>query len=709
MHKQHWQLGQLIFDPQRRTLQLAGQHCYLEPKQAQLLLLLAQNAGEPISREQLITEIWLGRVVSDSAINRAVSLLRKACARLDPATEYIATLPKLGYCLLPAATLMTTATEPDAVAISESDSTSDSAEIAVPTPPAQVAVFASRRTRLVWPLILLGITVIVASGFWLQSAKHIADEPDKVLIPSPLTSFDGAEFNISSSQDGQLLYHRRDAKGSIQLWLRNEQQDKAIVTVPGHAMNGSISPDGRQLVYRWLTDQQCQIMLLPLNPAGPEQVLFDCPPDSVFQAGWSPDSQHFYYRLRQSKTQPYLVYRYQVATANQQQLTLAEPDSDTGAIALAVAADGQQLAVAHYLTHDTSRLSLYRLTADQQLQLLQSADLASGIVDLSWPENQPLLVASSNQLYLLTEDLQLQHYFYSQQQINSVTSSKNQLYFADQQQQANIWRQPLGVGAAGTADQATAPAADQKPLIVSSRLDILPRINQQDTELLFLSTRQGMHQIWRKPFNGAEHLLAALPTPASFTRLSWSFDQRSVYFSQQGAVYQLELANSQLTQLFKADHQAFVVNPGPDGNSVIYSSNKTGDWQLWRYQLQSKQHQQLTLQGGYSGYVQGNTLYFSKFHQDGLWQLDLTNNEEQLLLADFDKINWLNWQLQDKAIVYFKPGHGIYRQSLLNNVPPELLLADSPQLVHHYSVSNQAIYFVKRLPPQGDIYQLPLP
>ena len=204
-------------------------------------------------------------------------------------------------------------------------------------------------------------------------------------------------------------------------------------------------------------------------------------------------------------------------------------------------------------------------------------------------------------------------------------------------------------------------------------------------------------------------MLAALPAPAGFIRFSWSFDQRSIYFSQQGAVYQLELANGQLTQLIQAEHQAYVVNHGEDNNSLIYSSNKSGDWQLWRYQLQGSAHQQLTTQGGYSGYQAADKLYYSKFHQDGLWQLDLASGEEQLLMADFDKVNWLNWQLQGESIVYYQPGAGIFRKSLVTAAEPELLLAHSPEMVHHYSVSNQAIYFVKRQPPQGDIYQLPLP
>ncbi|SNY49063.1 DNA-binding winged helix-turn-helix (wHTH) domain-containing protein [Arsukibacterium tuosuense] len=715
MNKQQWQLGRLIFDPQRRTLQRAGQQCTLEPKQAQLLLLLAEHAAEPVSREQLINEVWQGRVVSESAINRAVSLLRKACASLDPATDYIATIPKLGYCLLPDARLLSTVT------VSETEE--NTAPLIPPhnaDKPEQSTVkmtearpTASRNSMVIWLSVVLAIAVVAASWAWLQSAPA-ATTQNKVLIPEPLTSFDGAEFDISSSIDGQLLYHRRDAEGKIQLWLRSEQQDKPLIAtqVQVQALNGSISPDGKQVVYRRIDGNQCQIMLLSLDSASPERALFDCPTDSAFEASWSPDNEYFFYRLRQSKTRPYLVYRYQIATANLQQLTLADPASFNGAVALAIAADGQQLAVASYLTPARSRLSLYQLADGQPPQLQHTTDLDIAVVDLNWPAGQPLMLASNNQLFSLAADYSLKHYFYSQQPVNSITSTAQHLYFASQQQQADIWRQPLQDA---DTDTDTVQAADSDtggnavPLIYSSRLDILPRVNQQDTELLFLTTRQGLHQIWRKPHNGPEHMLAAIPAPAGFIRLSWSFDQRSVYFSQQGAVYQLELANGQLSQLFSAEHQAYVVNPGPDNNSLIYSSNKTGDWQLWRYQQQGDVHQQLTTHGGYSGYHQSNTLYYSKYHQDGLWQRDLDSTEEQLLLADFDKINWLNWQLQGESIIYYQPGAGIFRQLLGKQTEPELLLAYSPELVHHYSVSNRAIYFVKRQPPQGDIYQLPLP
>ncbi|MDX1678108.1 winged helix-turn-helix domain-containing protein [Arsukibacterium sp.] len=698
MDKQLWQLGQLIFDPQRRTLQHSGRQSTLEPRQAQLLLLLARHANEPVSREQLISEVWQGRVVSESAINRAVSLLRKACTRLDPATEYIATIPKLGYCLLPDARLV----QPGATTVS-GIMPATPVRALNDTPPDTVAADPPGITikQMTIGLALIITVAIAAAGWvWQQSMPAGLAGQNTVLIPTPVTSFDGAEFDISSSDDGQLLYHRRNAEGNIQLWLRSGQQNKPLIAGPLQARNGSISPDGNKLVYRRLDGNQCQIMLMPLRPAGPERALFDCPHDSVFEASWGPASDYFFYRLRQDKTRPYLVYRYQLATTHQQQLTLADPASFSGAAALAVAANGRQLAVASYLSAQRSRLSFYLLAEGQSPILRHTVDLDIEVVDLNWPADQPLVLAASHQLFTLTADSGLNHLFYSQQAVNSITSSGGRLYFADQQQQADIWRLPLSAS--------TDPAAASL-YIESSRLDILPRVNQPDSELLFLTTRHGLHQIWRKPYNSPEQMLAAIPAPASFIRFSWSFDERSIYFSQQGAIYQLELATGQLTQLIEPEHQAYVVNPGPDKNSLIYSSNKSGDWQLWRYQLQGAIHQQLTSRGGYSGYQQAQMLYYSKFHQDGLWQLDLSSGQEQLLLADFDKINWLNWQLQDESIIYYQPGTGVFRKLLAADTEPTLLLAHSAELVHQYSVSNQAIYFVKRQLPQGDIYQLSLP
>ena len=118
---------------------------------------------------------------------------------------------------------------------------------------------------MIWPLVILLLLILTAGWAWSQFYPEAGKEQKNILIPIPVTSFDGAEFDISSSNDGQLLYHRRNSAGKIQMWLRHGQQHKTLTTLPEQAINGSISPDGYRVVYRRLDGNHCQIMLLSLH------------------------------------------------------------------------------------------------------------------------------------------------------------------------------------------------------------------------------------------------------------------------------------------------------------------------------------------------------------------------------------------------------------------------------------------------------------
>jgi len=80
------------------TLDLSdGSHsCSLEPRVAHLLEYFLDHPGEVLSHDQLVDEVWDGRVVSDEAVRRAVSSLRHALPP-DVAQEWIKTIPRKGY------------------------------------------------------------------------------------------------------------------------------------------------------------------------------------------------------------------------------------------------------------------------------------------------------------------------------------------------------------------------------------------------------------------------------------------------------------------------------------------------------------------------------------------------------------------------------------------------------------------------------------
>jgi transcriptional activator of cad operon len=228
-------------------------------------------------------------------------------------------------------------------------------------------------------------------------------------------------------------------------------------------------------------------------------------------------------------------------------------------------------------------------------------------------------------------------------------------------------------------------------------------------DLVFLSNRQGEQQIWRKVAGQSEQRLAKLPPPAEFVRMARSEDGAELVYSQQGAVYLLDINSGHTEQILDESAKAQVVNFGANNAQLIYSSNQSGDWQLWSFDRQSKRSRQLTTHGGYSGYYWRGELWYSKYHQDGLYRLD-PRGQEQQMLSNFDKINWLNWQLLDGEVYFYQPDQGLMQWSVATPEQAARLVLPTPTgFMHHYQWTRDALWYVKRATAQGDIYQLALP
>lgn len=72
----------------------------LELRMAQVLLLLAENAGEIVTRDTFFDKVWEGRTVTDDALTRCIKNLRQALGDTKRPHRFIETFPKRGYCLI---------------------------------------------------------------------------------------------------------------------------------------------------------------------------------------------------------------------------------------------------------------------------------------------------------------------------------------------------------------------------------------------------------------------------------------------------------------------------------------------------------------------------------------------------------------------------------------------------------------------------------
>ena len=92
-----FQIGHWRVEPANNQLRSNGESRQLEPRMMDLLVYLADHAGETVSKEDIFAAVWAETFVTDSALWRCISELRQILEK-DPADPpLIVTVPQRGY------------------------------------------------------------------------------------------------------------------------------------------------------------------------------------------------------------------------------------------------------------------------------------------------------------------------------------------------------------------------------------------------------------------------------------------------------------------------------------------------------------------------------------------------------------------------------------------------------------------------------------
>jgi len=90
-----WAFGSIAFDEGRWQLSVGGEVIELERKPLEVLQYLLHHAGEVVTKEELLSTVWEGRIVVEAVLTNAIGKLRKALR--DDEQRIILTLPRVGY------------------------------------------------------------------------------------------------------------------------------------------------------------------------------------------------------------------------------------------------------------------------------------------------------------------------------------------------------------------------------------------------------------------------------------------------------------------------------------------------------------------------------------------------------------------------------------------------------------------------------------
>jgi len=92
-----YQFGPFVLDTVQHALLKEGKSVALTPKTYDTLLLLVQNAGRMLSKEELMQTLWPDSFVEESNLTQQVSMIRRALGESASNPRYIATVPSRGY------------------------------------------------------------------------------------------------------------------------------------------------------------------------------------------------------------------------------------------------------------------------------------------------------------------------------------------------------------------------------------------------------------------------------------------------------------------------------------------------------------------------------------------------------------------------------------------------------------------------------------
>nr|WP_283161411.1 winged helix-turn-helix domain-containing protein [Xanthomonas nasturtii] len=326
-------VGQCVVDIASREVHAPGakRPLRLAPKSLAVLVTLARQPGQVVTREQLLAEVWPDTLPTNDVVTQAVTQLRKALATHGgQRSEHIETIAKTGYRLmatvaweaqahasttLPQDNLGSRAPEWAQTGNGGASAPNPSGGGAQPVPgasgqpvaPIAAASLASRQRRWM-ALAIASAALLVVLGLavrtvWLRAPAPEAAQASAVL-GSPkrpyqvITAGGGFDLTPSLSPDGAMVAYAsltRDRPGTSILVKTTDNAYPRVLDTPAPGVSDRLpawSPDGREIAFsRKAPDGSCRVMIAAATVAAAAREVVRCDGADMLSFSWSPDGR----------------------------------------------------------------------------------------------------------------------------------------------------------------------------------------------------------------------------------------------------------------------------------------------------------------------------------------------------------------------------------------------------------------------------------
>src|SRR5690349_14000179 len=674
----HYRFGDFIVDTDQKLLLRQDKELPLTPKLFETLLILVENGGRIVQKEQFMERLWPHTFVDEANLTSNIRQLRKSLGDNAREPQYIETVTKRGYRFIA-----------NVETVNNGDLTATHAPV-------------TSRKRLTWKLVIALATaaVVVLSAefvfwrFFKASSKNLGDLAGNLppLKIERLTD-SGQSSSAAISPDGKYVAYTQMFKGRYSIWIRqlttntNSEIVSPTDNIVGMAFSHrgeylyfvagdpsalyrvsligdvprkilerpegkfSLSPDDSRIAFIRVStnsngQQEHALMIANSDGTNESKLLTRQYPDKLDAPVWSPDGAS-------------IVCAYGNSAAGSQGMSLVEVRVIDGSTRELSSERFFNIAKIEWLPQKSGLImtagkkpegyrQLWRVSYPS-LQFTEITEGLSSFSDLSLTRNGDKIVASqSTRAFDLwvgptreSENLK---------KITAVmdkfcwTPDGRLIYSLNTIGNVDLWvMRPDG--------------QEQKQLTLNSATNDAPTVTPDGRYIVFISNRAGAFQVWRMQVDGSDPVALTKGDGKNFPAIS------------------------------------------PDGKWVLY--NTTDDWQLWR----------VSLAGGEPARLTDSYALFPSISPDGKMiaclgrsdskaVLRILSYEDGRTLKTFDlaapsfSSNRIQWTRDGKAVVYGTEHDGvtsIFRQPMSGGAPAVVMKFEDELADFSYSQDGQSL------------------
>jgi eukaryotic-like serine/threonine-protein kinase len=692
--RQLYEFGPFRLDADERLLMRDGRITPLPPKVFDTLLVLVENSGRVVSKDELMQSLWPDTFVEESNLTQNISQLRRALGDGSADAQYIETVPKRGYRFVagvqPLAVndistgeaITVNGHAPAPAAEPELQSAGSEQTLPLETGIAREKPGRNRllavATLLAFSLAIVVLALVVASRRAGNNGGQARDAFQQVALAKLTDS--GKALLPAISHDGKFVAYASEDDGLQSLWVRQlASNSSAQIVAPAEVIFAGVTftLDDNLIYYvaRRKAEGLNKLYQVPLLGGAPREIMSDVDSPITF----SPNGQYFaFVRNYMAQRETALIVVKHDGSEERKLLTRKRPEilstmgpswsPDGRLIACAAGVNGQGETSRQVLAVRVEDGSSETIGSQTWTFIGQVAWLGdgSGLVFNAWQRNWGIY---GDQIWLLTfpkgearpVTKDMNNYEGVSISANLAAPGATVTQRTDRVSRISI----VSKGAGGFDAERGAQIQSGFSGSFNDRfgLDWTP-----DERLVYGSQASGNVDVWITTADGKRQKQLTRDAQIDYMP-AVTPDGRYIVFASEragsGHIWRMDIDGGDLKQLTRGKNDSFP-SLSPDGRWVIYSSWTSGSPSLWKVSIDGGEPAQLSAGSAVRPWVSPDGKWIACFYQDqkdGNYKVALLPfaGGEPVLIEGMAEPEFflLRWAPDSRALTYIATRQGV--------------------------------------------------